>query len=114
MKPLLALLAVGAAIGLAAPVWADPDPATSGDADNGQFLTSLRAAGITFNNPDQAIAAGKTLCELANRGEPGLELLSDLKANNPGLTTDRAVQFAAIAARSFCPHHLNQKDGGSA
>lgn len=110
MKLLLALAGAFTAIGLAVPVHADPSADTAPEPDNGPFLTSLQAAGIDYANPDQVIAAGKTMCELANRGESGLELISDLKANNPGLTTDRAAQFAAIAARSYCPHHLNPKN----
>ncbi len=109
MKLRLALLGVSSTLILAVPAHAEPDGEAPTEIDSGAFLASLQAAGFTYTSTDQVIAAGKTVCDLANRGEPGLELITDLKANNPGLSTDRAAQFAAIAARTYCPHHLTPK-----
>ena len=115
MKTLLAGLGVAALIGFAAPGHADPDPQaqpsaeeTAAVADAG-FLESLRAAGITYTDPGKVVEAGRAVCGLANKGEPGLEVVADIKANNPGFTTDGAAQFAAISARSFCPQQLVHK-----
>ncbi|EUA35476.1 hypothetical protein I552_6278 [Mycobacterium xenopi 3993] len=49
------------------------------------------------------------MCGLIDNGESGLEVLKDLKTTNPGFTTDGAAQFAAIAARSYCPQQLSSK-----
>ncbi|MEZ0384851.1 DUF732 domain-containing protein [Mycobacterium sp. pW045] len=117
MKPLLALgVAVGLAVAGAAPAVPDPAPgvqldpdAAAGAVPNAAFLESLRAAGITYSNPGQAIDAARAVCGLVDRGEPGLQVISDLKATNPGFTTDGAAQFAAIAANAYCPHQLVTK-----
>ncbi|BBY56639.1 DUF732 domain-containing protein [Mycobacterium koreense] len=103
---LLGALGVAAVIGLAAPAGAEPGTdGTPGSQDDG-FIDALRAAGITFPDPAQAVSAAHTMCGLADSGEPGLEILHDLKVNNPGISTDGAAEFAAIAANTYCPHEL--------
>ena len=107
MKLLLALFSVSMGIVVAAPAYADPDvDAPPGDANNGVFLSDLHQVGITFGDPNQALKAGKTVCGLLSHGESGLQLVSDLKDNNPALNTNGAVQFATISAKSFCPQQL--------
>lgn len=113
MNRTLALLGIAAAIGCAAPAHADPAGQPSAEevaaVSNADFLDSLRAAGITFSNPGQAVAAGRAVCGLVGAGEPGLEVITDIKTNNPGFTTDGAAQFAAIAAHAYCPQQLLKK-----
>lgn len=112
MKALLAMLGVSAMIGLSAPAQA---VTTAGaDPDNTAFLTSLQASGITYRSADQAVTAARTLCALVGRGEPGLDALRDLKANNPGFSTDGAARFAMIAAHSYCPEQLAPRRDGNA
>ncbi|MEZ0364639.1 DUF732 domain-containing protein [Mycobacterium sp. pUA109] len=113
MKPLLALLSAITMIGLAVPAYGEPDAEEAAAVDNAGFLSSLRQAGISYNNEDQAISAARAVCGLIGNGESGLELLKDLKSTNPALTTDGAAQFAAIAARAYCPHQLTPSGGGS-
>lgn len=67
------------------------------------------SARIPYSNPGQAIVAGKAVCGLVARGEPGLKVVLDLKNNNPGFSTDGAAQFAAIAAQTYCPQELVKK-----
>jgi len=105
MKLLLALLSLSMGIVVAAPAYADVD-APPGDANNEAFLADLHQVGITFQDPNQALKAGKTVCGLLSRGESGLQLVSDLEDNNPALNTSGAVQFATLSAKSFCPHQL--------
>lgn len=108
----LTLIGVASAIGLAVPAHADPSAADQANAEevtaisNAGFLDSLEAAGITYSNPDQVVAAGRAVCGLVGRGEPGLEVIADLRSNNPGVTTDGAAKFAAIAAHAYCPQQL--------
>lgn len=116
MKLLTALAAAVVLAGpaLASPAHADPELGTQASTDeaagnHAAFLESLGASGITYSNPSQAIDAARTVCGLVDRGETGLQVISDLKANNPGFTTDGAAQFAAIAANSYCPHQLTKK-----
>ncbi len=106
MKSLLALVAVTAMVGLAAPAHADPDDGPA--PDNAGFLAALRQAGITYADPAQAIGAGQTVCTCLNNGESGLELVHDVKSRNPGFDMEAASQFALIAAKYYCPHHLSK------
>lgn len=113
MRLSFAPLAAAAAIVLAAPGHAEPGVVEANAVDPGEFITSLRQVGIAFTDPEQAITAGKAVCGLAANGETGLELLNDLRNANPALTINGAAQFAAIAARSYCPQQLAPA-GGSA
>lgn len=116
MKLAFALLfSIVTATGLAGHAHADPDANEQPSAEdaavveNAVFIDSLHAAGITFNSPDQAIAAGRAVCGLANKGEPPLQIIVDLKSYNPGFTADSAHKFATIAANSYCAHQLVKK-----
>jgi hypothetical protein len=104
MRPLLALLAVCAALGLAAPASADPD----GTPDDAMFLASLRSAGVIVANPTQAISIGHSVCGQMSKGKSGPQLVSDLQIDNPGLSADHAGVFVALAAKFYCPQQINQ------
>lgn len=106
MKRLLAVLGAAAVIGLAAPAHADP----GGNGDDAAFLASLRNAGITYQDPGQAIAAGKAACGLMDSGKSGLEVISKLQSKNPRFTLDGAATFAKLAAMSYCPNQLQAKN----
>jgi len=99
MRPLLLILTtVAAVIGAAAPAYADSE-------DDG-FLASLQAAGITFQQPDRVIAAGKLVCQLANQGKQMADVVNTIQGANPGLRGDNAAKFTAIAANVYCPNKL--------
>jgi len=105
-RVLLAALGVATATGLAAAVHADPV------GNDGAFLDLLHKAGITFQNPHQAIAAGKAACALMITGKSGPDVVDELQDRNPGFPPDAAAQFSAIAASVYCPQQL--VDGGQA
>jgi len=103
MKLLLATGGLAAVIGLALL------PARPAHADANQdqaFLASLGASGITYKDPASAIAAGKTVCDMANQGKSGIEVVKAIQDGNPGLTQEHAAQFTAIAANVYCPAQL--------
>jgi hypothetical protein len=106
MRPVCALAAVVAAIGFATPAHADPS------GDDAAFLAALANAGITVPNPSQAITSAQAVCGLMRNGETGLQVLTDVKNQNPGLTLDGAALFTAIASNTYCPEHLGQPEGG--
>src|ERR1700752_1752673 len=106
MKLLLAILAASAMIGLAAPAYANPPPAPSGD-DAG-FLATLHQAGIKYSDPGAAVTSGKAVCPCLDNGESGLELVHDVKTHNPGFDMESASNFAMIAAKFYCPHQLSK------
>ena len=113
MKLLLVPLVAIAAVVLAAPGQAEPGVVEVSAVDSTEFVTSLRQIGITFADSGQAVAAAQAVCGLAGTGETGLELLTDITDANPGLSVADAARFAAIAAKSYCPHQL-EKAGKSA
>ena len=100
MRLALLLAAAAVVIGTAAPA--------SADADNKDkaFLTSLDQAGLTFMNPDRAVSAGKTVCDLEKSGMTGADIVQNLQDRNPGFHGDGAAKFAALAAQSYCPEAL--------
>ena len=101
--PLTLIVGVSAMIGLA-PV-AYGDPATN--VDEAAFLASLHSAGITYTTPEAAIKFAKSVCQSMGNGEWGPQMLDELKNQNPGLTTDHATSFLAIAVKYYCPQQLN-------
>lgn len=105
MKQLLALIGISAAIGLAAPAYGYPD---AGGTDEASFLASLRSAGITYKTPDAAVQFARAVCQAMGSGELGPQMVNELKSQNPGLTTDHATSFVAIAATYYCPQQLNK------
>lgn len=106
MRLLVALAGVGVAIGVAAPAHGDPD---AGGGDEAGFLASLRSAGITYTTPAGAVKFAKSVCESMGKGEWGPQTLDELKTENPGLTTDHASSFLAIAAKFYCPEQLTRR-----
>lgn len=105
MRILTALSGACGAIAFAALAHAEPD------GDDAAFLASLGNSGITYSSPAQVIASAKALCGLMGRGETGLQVVTDVKDQNPGMTLDAAATFAALASSAYCPHHLTPKTG---
>jgi hypothetical protein len=100
MRRLLSVLSLTAIVGLAVPGHANGD-----DVDDA-FLASLNKAGIIFRNPDQAITAGHTVCQLVKSGKQGPEVLAVLQSANPGITPDGARMFLGISLNAYCPDLL--------
>lgn len=105
MRLLLALLGAVVVSSFAALAHAEPE------GDDAAFLANLSDSGITYSSPSQAIASAKAVCGLMGRGETGLQVVSDVKDQNPGMTMDGAAKFAALASSAYCPHHLTPKTG---
>jgi Protein of unknown function (DUF732) len=101
MRRLLMLTSVAAMIAMAAPAYADPP--SDADAD---FISQLKAAGVTFHDPAAAIAAAKNMCKLVDTGTSYTELEKNLVTRNPGLTAYGAAEFVTLAAGEYCPKYL--------
>ncbi|CDO86887.1 hypothetical protein AWC29_17675 [Mycobacterium triplex] len=113
MKLLPTVFGIALGIVIAVPAHAETGVDEAAVDDNNEvFLADLHAVGISFQDPGQAITAGKSVCGLISRGVSGLQLLNDLKANNPALTTSGAAQFATISAKSYCPKQLEEGTSG--
>lgn len=100
MGRLLLVVGTTAVVGLASPAPADAD------GTDDAFLASLHQANIAFRNPDQAIAAAHTVCQLVANGKQGPEVLSVLESANPGITPDGARMFLGISLNAYCPDRL--------
>ena len=95
MKLLLTLTSFAAIIGMAVPAHAD----STDDA----FIASLKAAGITYSDPDAAVGAGKWVCDKVNGGTDMSDVVKTLTTKNTSLNPEKASKFAAIAASAYCP-----------
>jgi hypothetical protein len=102
---LLMLITVVTTIAIAAPAYADP--ASDEDAN---FLTQLKAEGITFQDPGAAISAAKDVCALVDQGTPDTDIVKNLQLRNPGFVGTGAAEFTALAAASYCPKYLTGED----
>jgi uncharacterized protein DUF732 len=101
MKRLLMMTSAAAMIAMAAPAYADPP--SDADAD---FISQLKAAGLTDQDPAAAIAVAKDICSLVDKGTPDTEIESNLMSRNPGLTAHGAAEFMTLAAGEYCPKYL--------
>ncbi|PJE10639.1 MAG: hypothetical protein CK429_18750 [Mycobacterium sp.] len=100
------LAAAVVALGLAAPAHGDPP------GDDAAFLDALAKAGITVPDAARAVTSAQAVCGLMRNGETGLQVLTDVRNQDPGLTLDGAALFTAIASNTYCPEHLGQPEGG--
>jgi Protein of unknown function (DUF732) len=47
------------------------------------------------------------------QGQPELDVIQTVTAQNPGITTNSAAKFTAIAASAYCPQFLQRaRDNG--
>jgi hypothetical protein len=106
MRMLVGLASCAALIGLAVPAHADPAGNASGS--DASFLTALKQAGITYQDPNVAIDVARRACQLMDQGNSEADVIKNVSTSNPGFTMDGAGQFTMIAASAFCPQHLGQ------
>jgi hypothetical protein len=101
MKRLLMLLSVPTMIVVAAPAYADPPP--NNDAD---YLQQLTAAGLSYQDPAQAVAVAKNVCQLVDKGTPDTDIEQNLRLHNPSFSGNGAAKFITLAAGEYCPKYL--------
>lgn len=101
VAPLAAALGAIAAIGVAGMAHADTPVS-----DEGVFIASLAAGGITYSDRAQVIATGKMVCASVENGHLSPQLFEALKLHNPDLSTAREKQFVVISIDSFCPQEM--------
>ena len=98
------VIGVASALGLAAPAHAEPGVDAS-------FVDALNKAGISFNDPGNAVQAGHTACDLISEGKPGLQVVQLVQQQNSGISTVSAAKFTAIAVSAYCPQYVQQVGG---
>jgi hypothetical protein len=109
MKRLLMVISVASMIGMAAPVYADPDAASDNNKD-AEFLKQVTNAGLTYKEGSQAVAVAKNVCDMADKGTSESEIEKNLVELNSFSGTG-ARQFMVLAANSYCPKQLTPDDG---
>ena len=96
MRLLLMLAGLAAIIGMAVPAYAD--------STDDQFLAALGPAGVNFDDHDKAVAAGKSVCTMANTNSMRMvNVVIAIHNANPGLGWQKAADFTKIAANAYCP-----------
>lgn len=94
------LLSVATMIAVAAPAHAHAD------GNDQSFLVALQQAGLSYQDPDRAVSAGKQVCDLVDGGMTGVDVVKNLEQYNPGFAGNGAAKFTAIAAEAYCPNAL--------
>jgi hypothetical protein len=100
MRRLSMLLSVATMIAVAAPAHAHAD------GNDQSFLVALQQAGLTYQDPDRAVSAGRQVCDLVDGGMTGVDIVKNLEQYNPGFAGNGAAKFTAIAAEAYCPNAL--------
>jgi hypothetical protein len=96
MRFLLMLAGLAAMIGLAVPAHAD--------STDDQFIAAIGAAGINFDDPGKAVAAGKSVCTMATTSSMRMvNVVEAIHNSNPGLAWQKAADFTRIADDAYCP-----------
>lgn len=108
MTRLLMLLGVLATLVVAAPAYADPTTTETAPNNDADFLQQLTDAGLTFHDGQQAIAAAKNVCQLADEKTPEGDIEKNLQSGNPSLAGTGAERFMILAASEYCPRHLDE------
>ncbi|MGE2814358.1 DUF732 domain-containing protein [Mycobacterium heidelbergense] len=81
------------------------------DQDN-KYIQALNDRGISFANPDAAIANGKLVCSDIGRGVSVPQITAAFRASNPGLA-DSANTYVTISVQTYCPQNNNLVGGGA-
>jgi Protein of unknown function (DUF732) len=101
MKRLLMLLSIATMTIPAAPAYADPPP--NNDAD---FVKQLTAAGLTYQDPAQAVTVAKDVCDLVDKGTSETDIEQNLQSRNPSFRGNGVKKFVMLAAAEYCPKYL--------
>jgi Protein of unknown function (DUF732) len=110
MKRLLMVLSVASMIGMAAPVYADPDAPSDANNKDADFLKQVTNAGLTYKEGSQAVAVAKNVCDMADKGTSESEIEKNLVELN-SFSGPSARQFMVLAANSYCPKQLTPDEG---
>ena len=103
MKSLLMLAGIATMTIVAAPAYADPPTPPNNDAD---FVQQLHAAGLTYEDPAQAVTVAKDVCDLADKGTSQSEIEKNLQSQNPSFSGKGVRKFVMLAAGEYCPKYL--------
>lgn len=95
-----------------APPSAGPSSIVSTPDQDNKYIQALNDRGISFANPDAAIANGKLVCSDIGRGVSVPQITAAFRASNPGLA-DSANTYVTISVQTYCPQNNNLVGGGT-
>jgi hypothetical protein len=95
----------------AAPSAAPSSIVSTPDQDK-KYIQALNDRGISFANPDAAIANGKMICDDIRRGVSVPRITDAFRASNPTLA-DNADTYVTISVHTYCPQNNNLVGGGA-
>jgi hypothetical protein len=76
-----------------------------------KYIQALNDRGISFANPDAAIANGKMVCDDIHRGVSVPQIIAAFRASNPALG-DNANTYVTISVHTYCPQNSNLVGAG--
>ena len=89
---------------LPAPAHAD----TIGDS----FLSALNNAGISYDDPGNAVALGQSICPMMAQPGGNFASAASSMAGNNGISADMAGLFTSIAISMYCPSMIDSFANG--
>jgi Protein of unknown function (DUF732) len=96
----IATVAIGTAvIGLGSVATASLAAASSAD---DTFITKMKAQGITFTSPENAVQAGQLVCAELATGRNETDVAVEVR-NQTLLSAQQAAYFVVEAANVYCP-----------
>ena len=104
MRRLLVVLGIASSLTVAVPAHAEPNADAS-------FVEAVKQAGITFNDQNSAVTAGKTVCEFLDQGKSMVDVIALVMQQNSGISNLSAAKFTAIAESAYCPQYLPPAGG---
>jgi hypothetical protein len=82
-------------------------PTAHADAVDTNFLSALKAKGITFASSEAAIVAGHQVCDELDQGKATQDVANDVMQQS-SLDGYHAGFFVGVSVAAFCPRHAGQ------
>ncbi|HET7073273.1 MAG TPA: DUF732 domain-containing protein [Mycobacterium sp.] len=79
-------------------------PAAHADAIDNSFLSAIKAKGITFASPEDAIVAGHEVCDELDLGRQKSDVASEVM-NNAKMDDYHAGFFVGVSVAAYCPRY---------
>jgi hypothetical protein len=82
--------------------------AAPADADPGQdpFLSALGNAGVGYNDPNDALALGQSICPMLSQPGGNVATVASNLSGHNGISADMAGLFTSIAISMYCPQMM--------
>jgi hypothetical protein len=79
-------------------------PAAHADAIDNSFLSAIKAKGISFASPEDAIVAGHEVCDELDLGRQKSDVASEVMSNAK-MDDYHAGFFVGVSVAAYCPRY---------